>query len=113
MQDNAHRGTSMVNLRLGLFAGQRYSLGILPILLPRLNTRLVPWVGGGKTGLPIIDGRDIGQAVVRAALAPELPPYAAYNIVGPEVPSAREVITYICDTFNYPKPLFGVLFCSL
>jgi nucleoside-diphosphate-sugar epimerase len=110
MRDNAYRGTSMVNLRLGIFAGQRYSIGVLPILLPRLKTHLVPWVAAGKTGLPIIDGRDIGQAVVRAALAPELPTYASFNIVGPEIPTTREVITYIADTFNYPKPLFSVPF---
>lgn len=110
MRDNAYRGTAMVNLRLGVFAGQRYSLGILPILLPRLKTHLVPWVAGGKTELPIIDGRDIGQAVVRAALAPGLPAYASFNIVGPEIPTTRDVITYIADTFNYPKPAFSVPF---
>jgi len=110
MRDNAYRGTAMVNLRLGIFAGQRYSLGVLPILLPRLKTHLVPWVKGGNTGLPIIDGRDIGQAVVRAALAPALPAYASFNIVGPEIPTTREVITYIAETFNYPRPLFSVPF---
>lgn len=30
---------------------------MLPILLPRLQTRLVPWVAGGRTGLPLIDRR--------------------------------------------------------
>ena len=110
MQENAHRGMSMVNLRLGIFAGQRYSLGLLPMLLPRLKTHLVPWLAGGKTGLPVIDGRDIGQAFVRAALAPQLPPYAAFNIVGPETPSVREVINYIGDNFNYPKPHFSLPF---
>jgi nucleoside-diphosphate-sugar epimerase len=110
MQENAHRGTSMVNLRLGIFAGNRYSLGILPMLLPRLKTHLVPWVAGGKTGLPIIDGRDIGQAFVRAALASQLTPYAAFNIVGPEVPTVREVVNYIGDNFGYPKPHFNVPF---
>ena len=110
MRENAHRGMTMVNLRLGLFAGERYALGLLPILLPRLNTRLVPWVGGGRTGMPIISGKDIGQAAVRAAVAPGLPAYAAFNIVGPEVPTARQVIEYICDTFGYPRPLFSVPF---
>ena len=37
-----------VVMRLGLFAGQRYRLGLLPILLPRLRTHLVPWVAGGR-----------------------------------------------------------------
>ena len=110
MRENQHRGMAMISLRLGLFAGERYGLGLLPILLPRLRTRMVPWVAGGKTGMPIISGKDIGQAVVRAAVAPGLPSYEAFNIVGPEVPSVREVVEYICDTFGYPKPWFSVPF---
>lgn len=110
MRDNQHRGMVMVNLRLGLFAGERYALGVLPILLPRLRTRLVPWVASGRTSMPIISGKDIGQAVVRAAVAPGLSGYESFNIVGPEVPTAREVITYISDHFGYPKPWFSVPF---
>ncbi|MGD2160896.1 MAG: NAD-dependent epimerase/dehydratase family protein [Gammaproteobacteria bacterium] len=110
MRENLHRGMSMVTLRLGLFAGERYALGLLPILLPRLQTRLVPWIAGGRTGLPIISGKDIGQAAVRAAIAPGLASYEAFNIVGPEVPSAREVINYISEHFGYPKPVFSVPF---
>jgi nucleoside-diphosphate-sugar epimerase len=110
MRENLHRGMSMVTLRLGLFAGERYGLGLLPILLPRLQTRLVPWIAGGKTGLPIISGKDIGQAAVRAAVAPGLASYEAFNIVGPEVPSTREVLNYISENFGYPKPLFSVPF---
>ena len=110
MRENLHRGMAMVSLRLGLFAGERYALGLLPILLPRLQTRLVPWVAGGRTGMPIISGKDIGQAAVRAALAPGLAAYEAFNVVGPEVPTVRDVVEYICDTFGYPKPLFSVPF---
>jgi nucleoside-diphosphate-sugar epimerase len=75
-----------VNLRLGLFAGSRYALGLLPILVPRLKTHLVPWVNGGKTGMAITDGRDIGHAVELAATTPGLAGYQSFNIVGPEVP---------------------------
>ena len=110
MRDKRHHGMAMVNLRLGLFAGERYALGLLPILLPRLQTRLVPWVSGGSTGMPIISGKDIGQAVVRAAVAPGLAGYESFNIVGPEVPTAREVINYISHHYGYPEPLFSVPF---
>jgi len=110
MKDCRLRGVTMVNMRLGLFAGERYALGLLPILLPRLRTKLVPWVSGGRTGLPIISGPDIGQAIMRAALAPELNEYEAFNIVGPEIPSMREVVTYIAEEFGYPEPLFSVPF---
>ncbi|MCA1805026.1 MAG: hypothetical protein LC646_06750 [Xanthomonadaceae bacterium] len=43
MREAAKTGMTCVNLRCGLFAGERYGLGLLPILLPRLKTHLVPW----------------------------------------------------------------------
>jgi len=100
----------VINLRLGIFAGRRYALGILPILVPRLKTHLVPWVAGGRTGLPITDGRDIGEAFVRAVATEGLADYEGFNIVGPEVPSLREVITFLHDEYGLPKPHFGVPF---
>ncbi len=99
-----------LNLRLGIFAGARYGLGLLPILAPRLKTHLVPWVNGGKTGLPIIDGRDIGQAAALAATVDGLSGYDAFNIVGPTVPTVREVFTHLHDAHNLPLPHFSVPF---
>ncbi len=69
LREKANPEFTVINLRLGLFAGNRYALGLLPILLPRLKTHLVPWVAGGRTSIPIIDGRDIGQAVQKAIYA--------------------------------------------
>lgn len=100
----------VVNLRLGIFAGRRYALGLLPILAPRLKTHLVPWVAGGQTGLPIIDGRDIGQAFALAATADKLATYEGFNIVGPEVPKVREVIEFLHAEYGLPKPHFSVPF---
>ena len=99
-----------VNLRLGIFAGQRYALGVLPILMPRLTTHLVPWVAGGRTSLPIIDGRDIGQAFALAAIADGLDNYEGFNIVGPETPTVRQVITFLHEEFGLPLPHFSVPF---
>lgn len=100
----------VVNLRLGIFAGQRYALGVLPILVPRLKTHLVPWIAGGRTGLPIVDGRDIGQAFVRAALAPGLADYEGFNIIGRDVPSVREVVGFLHAEYGLPMPHFSVPF---
>ncbi|MBZ0071955.1 MAG: NAD(P)-dependent oxidoreductase [Gammaproteobacteria bacterium] len=100
----------VTNLRLGIFAGHRYSLGVLPILAPRLKTHLVPWVSGGRTSLPIIDGRDIGQAFMRAVLTEGLDDYEGFNIVGPEIPTVREVINLLHEEFDLPKPHFSVPF---
>lgn len=100
----------VVNLRLGIFAGQRYALGLLPILAPRLKTHLVPWIAGGRTSLPIIDGRDIGQAFALAATAEGLADYEGFNIVGPEVPTVRQVIGLLHEEYSLPLPHFGVPF---
>lgn len=110
LRDQAGPEFQVVNLRLGIFAGGRYGLGLLPILAPRLKTHLVPWVAGGRTSLPIIDGRDIGQAFALAATAPDLVDYESFNIVGPEVPSVRQVITLLHEEFGLPQPHFGVPF---
>jgi nucleoside-diphosphate-sugar epimerase len=110
LREAATPGFQVVNLRLGIFAGRRYGLGLLPILVPRLKTHLVPWVAGGQTSLPIIDGRDIGQAFALAAGAEGLADYEGFNIVGPEVPTVCQVITLLHDEFGLPRPHFGVPF---
>lgn len=109
LKERASSDFTVINLRLGLFAGNRYALGLLPILLPRLKTHLVPWVSGGHTSMPIIDGRDIGQAFEKAVLAEGLSGYQSFNIVGPSVPSVREVIEFL-HGHGYPKPHFNVTF---
>lgn len=110
LRDQADASFQVVNLRLGIFTGRRYGIGILPILLPRLKTHLVPWVQGGNTSLPLIDGRDVGQAFARAVTAEGLADYEAFNIVGPEIPTVREVVDYIHEVDAYPRPHFSVPF---
>lgn len=110
LREQATDDKKVVNMRLGIFAGERYSLGVIPILLPRLKTHLVPWVKGGKTHIPITDGRDLGQAVGLAALKDDLPAYEAFNIAGKEIPTVKEVILFLHNEFGYPKPHFSVPF---
>ncbi len=110
LRESSGAGFRVVNLRLGLFAGRRYGLGLLPILVPRLKTHLVPWVAGGRTGMPILDGRDIGEAFALAATAEGLEAFEGINIVGPEVPSVREVLTWLQQEYGLPTPHFGVSF---
>ena len=109
LREKANSSFSVINLRLGLFAGNRYALGLLPILIPRLKTHLVPWVSGGRTSMPIVDGRDIGQAFYKSILAQELNDFQSFNIVGPSVPTVREVIELLHE-HGYPKPHFNVSF---
>lgn len=104
------RGGTMLSLRLGLFVGERYGLGMLPILLPRLGSHLVPWVGKGRTALPLIAGADVGRAMALAATRDGLRGYYAFDVVGGEIPTAREVFRFLHDAFGYPLPHFGVSF---
>lgn len=110
MRERANDRTCMVNLRFGIFAGRRYGLGILPILVPRLKSHLVPWVAGGQTSLPITAGEDIGEAMALAATAAELAGYESFNIVGPEVPTVREVVKFLHEAYALPLPHFSVPF---
>jgi nucleoside-diphosphate-sugar epimerase len=110
LRAQASPAKTVVNLRLGLFVGQHYGLGLLPILLPRLKTRLVPWVAGGQTHLPLADGRDFAQGVGLAALKEGLQGFQAFNLVGKEIPSVRQVILFLHEEYGYPRPWFGVSF---
>lgn len=110
LRQHADNDFQVFNLRLGLFAGRRYGLGLLPMLLPRLKTHLVPWVNLGNTSMPIIDGRDVGEAFACAVLKAGLDSYEGFNIVGPVVPSAREVFQFLNRRWNYPLPHFSVPF---
>lgn len=110
LRAQAGQDFQVANLRLGIFAGERYALGLLPILMPRLKTHLVPWVAGGRTGLPIIDGRDIGEAFALAALAEGIGGFEGFNIVGREIPTVRQVITFLHEEYKLPLPHFSVPF---
>lgn len=101
----------VINLRCGLFVGEYYGLGLLPILLPRLKTHLVPLIEGGRTQMPLTSGEDIAQAFVKAAFAPTMPhPYEGINVLGTAIPTVKEVLKYIHHEFGYPYPHFSVSF---
>ena len=100
----------IVILRVGLFTGKNYALGILPILLPRLKTHLVPWIDGGLTSLPLIDGEDIGLAFSLASTKKLENNYYEIDIVGKEIPSVKEVFEYLHQKHDYPLPHFSVSF---
>ena len=110
MRDRADRGCTMISLRTGLFAGRRYGIGLLSLLVPRLKTHLVPWVKGGATGMPIVAGEDIGKSFLLAATAADLDGYQGFNIVGPAVPTAREAISFLAEAYGLPRPHFSVPF---
>jgi len=107
----AKQGMEVVIMRVGFFTGKGVKLGILPMLLPRLRTRLVPWISFGETTLPMIDGQDIGIAFYHAASIEELPnKFNVLDIIGPEVPTVKMLINYLNSKYGYPRPWFNVSF---
>ena len=106
----SYQGIEVIILRVGFFVGKNYSLGILPILLPRLKTHLVPWIDHGKTSLPLVDGRDIGLAFQLSTMAVLKDKFNVIDIVGKEVPTVSDVLNYLHNKYNYPLPHFSVTF---
>ncbi len=108
MRDQSHRGMQMVTMRLGHFVGAGNRLGMLPALVPRLKTFLVPWLSSGRTRLPLVADTDLGQAFELVTLANNLENFESFNICGPDFPTLREVITYIAQRAGIPKPVYSV-----
>ena len=100
----------IVILRAGYFTGKNYALGLLPILLPRMKTHLVPYIENGNTTLPLIDGRDLGEAFVLASTASLKSRFNVTDVVGKEIPTVKEVFGYLHEKYGYPLPHFSVSF---
>lgn len=108
MKTNSTHGTQMVTLRLGHFIGIGNRLGLLPALVPRLRTYLVPWLSGGRKHMPLIADTDLGNAFVLASVAEGLDDYESFNICGSEFPTIREVVEFIAKETGFPEPLYNV-----
>lgn len=112
MQANARRGMRMVSMRLGHFIGAGNKLGLVPALAPRLKSRLVPWLAGGKSRLPLVADSDLANAFAAATLAADLEDYESFNICGAEFPATRDVIEYIAAKTGIPKPFYSVPYAA-
>lgn len=108
MQSNTQRGMQMISMRLGHFIGAGNKLGLVPALVPRLKSWLVPWLGRGKSRLPLIADSDLANSFVAATLADGLQSYESFNICGAEFPTTREVIEYIANKTGVPMPIYSV-----
>jgi nucleoside-diphosphate-sugar epimerase len=108
MRANSDRGTQLVTMRLGHFVGAGNQIGVVPALVPRLRTRLVPWLSGGRSRLPLVADTDLGEAFALAAVADGLDDFESFNICGAEFPTSREVIEFIAGEIGVPRPWFSV-----
>lgn len=112
MRDRSGHGMQMVTMRLGHFVGAGNRLGMLPALVPRLKTRLVPWLAGGRKRLPLVADTDLGNAFLLAALADKLDDYESFNICGKDFPTLREVVSHIAARAGVPKPVYSVPYAA-
>jgi len=108
MQTNAHRGMQMVTMRLGHFVGVGNRVGLVPALVPRLKTGMVPWLAGGKSHIPLVADSDVANSYVAATFAEDLEIYESFNICGSTFPTMHEVIEYISDKTGVLKPMFSI-----
>lgn len=108
MKSNSHHGMQMVVMRLGHFIGAGNKLGLVPTLVPRLKTYLVPWLSGGISRLPLVTDQDLASAYMAACLTENLHDYESFNICGKTSPTTREVINYISNKTGMPKPIYSV-----
>lgn len=112
MRAQATAATHMVSLRLGHFVGPGNRIGLIPALAPRLRTRVVPWLAGGKARFPLITGADLGASFACAVGADLAENFDAFAICGPEFPTAREVIGFVANEIGVPPPRFSVPFAA-
>ncbi len=108
MRARATPACQMVTLRLGNFIGRGNRLGLLPVLVPRLKTHLVPWLAGGHKRMPLVADTDLGQAYALAAVAEGLKDYESFNICGSEFPTMRDVLKLIAQVTGSPLPHYSV-----
>ncbi|WP_417310577.1 NAD-dependent epimerase/dehydratase family protein [Devosia sp.] len=107
MRRLATAATRMVTMRLGHFVGPGNSLGVVPALIPRLGTRMVPWLGRGTARMPMATAGDMGEAFALAATVDGIAAYESFNVHSGQMPSSREVITAIAQAAGKPLPLFS------
>ncbi len=101
------------SLRIGVFCGAGLNLGVLPVMLPRLRARLVPYIEGGSTPIPLVDGADIGRAFGAVVEAESLSSgLNLFDVVGGEVPTFKELFDFLHGEFAYPRPIFSVSFTA-
>lgn len=112
MREHSGRGMQMITMRLGHFAAAGSGVGLVPALVPRLRTYMVPWLAGGRARMPLVGDTDLGEAFALAATADGLDDYESFNIVGPDLPTAREVIELVAEESGSPRPLFSVPYAA-
>ena len=106
MREKASDDTRMIHMRLGHFVGKGNTLGLVPAIIPRMKTRMVPWLGLARARMPLATADDMGRAFALAATVDGVAAYESFNIHSGALPTMREVFTHIARTAKVPLPLF-------
>lgn len=112
MRALASEQNRMVHMRLGHFVGRGNTLGLVPAIIPRLKTRMVPWIGGGRARMPLATAEDMGEAFALAATVEGVAAYDNFNIHSGALPTMREVFTHIAREAGVPLPLASAPYWS-
>jgi nucleoside-diphosphate-sugar epimerase len=104
----AASGMQCIAVRCGYFAGPGTRLGILPVLLPRLRMRLVPFIEGGHAPMRLVDGRDVGRAFALLARVPALHGMRTFDVTADDCPTFADCLRLIHAEYGYPLPWFSV-----
>lgn len=104
----AENGLQGVAVRCGYFAGPGMQLGILPVLLPRLRARLVPYIERGRAPMRLVDGRDVGRAFALLSRARRLQGMQSFEVTADDCPTFAEFLYLLNAEFGYPLPWFSV-----
>jgi hypothetical protein len=78
------------------------------VFLPRLKTYIVPWINGGKSFVPLVGPKDIALSFLVSATEDLNSNDLKLNVISKNPPTMRELLTFINNNFDYPKPLFSV-----
>ncbi len=109
MQQLAASGMTTIAVRCGTFVGPGSSLGILPVLIPRLRARVVPTIEGGHIPMRVIDGRDVGRAFAALCRAP-VAGARSFDLSLEDSPTFLQLLQLLHAEFSIPLPNFSVSF---
>ena len=93
---------SIFALRFGMIYGPGFTEGYYPVF-ERLQKGRMRLIGSGKNRIPLVHSDDAVRAIL-SALECKLPGFHAYNIVGAEIATQKELVRAAAESLGAPMP---------